>query len=317
MLALESVSVQIEEKRKSDPYYLTSKTLTMGSMLTEGHHYFIDRNNLKWKEAFNLLLERVAKIQEIINANTLLLRDFDKEDIELKELFLKDGFAPINMPNSNVIENMNWNTSEELLQSVSYRNRKHIRTEVFRNEEAFEIEYKKELTEEESEYYYNLYLNVGKKNRGFNMFDYPTDILTKLSKHSNWEFMVIKLKPDYNIRCENKPVAVGWCYNTKANMSAMIIGIDYNFNHQFKVYKQAIYQVLKRARMLNLSKVYLGLSADFEKRKYGAKQIARVAYMQTKDNYNMEVIESMSAIELMPNNIVDKEALDSMLAIEL
>ncbi len=297
LLALESVSIQIEEKRKSDPYYLTSKTLTMGSMLTEGYHYYIDHTHLKWKEALNLLLERVAKIQESINANTLLLRDFDKEDTELKELFLKDGFAPINMPNSNIIDNMKWNTPEELEGSISRWSKKNIRKDVFKYEHVFEIEYKKELTEEESEYYYNLYLNVGKRNRGFNMFDYPKDILKKLSKHPNWEFIILKLKPEFDSRPERKTVAVVWCYITKTHISPMIIGIDYNFNQKFNVYKQAMYQILKRARMLNLSKVYFGLSADFEKRKLGAKQIARVAYMQTKDNYNMEVIESMSAIE--------------------
>ena len=295
MLALESVSIQIEEKRKTDPYYLTSKTLTMGSMLSEGHHYFINPNHSKWKEAFTLLLERVAKIQESINANSLLLRDFDKENIELKDLFLKEGFAPVNMPNSNTVDNMIWETQEELLKSVSYRNRKHIRSEVFRHENAFEIEYKKELTEEETEYYYSLYLQVEQRNKGFNIFTYPKDILKKLSAHPNWEFIVLKLKPEYDKRAEKKAVAVGWCYVTNKIMSPMIIGLDYNYNTEYQVYKQAMYQVLKRARMLNISKVYLGLSADFEKHKYGAVQHARVAYVQTKDNYNMEVIEAMAA----------------------
>lgn len=295
MLALASVSMQIEEKRKSDPYYLTSKTLTMGSMLTEGLHYYIDRNNPDWKKAFSYLIEKASKLQESINANSLLLRDFDKEDIELKNLFIKEGFAPLNMPNSNIINNMVWNSKDELLGSVSYRNRKHIRAEVFRNEEIFEIEYKKSVTKEEAEYFHGLYINVEHKNRSFNMFDYPKNILNKLSKHPNWEFIVLKLKPEYDTRPERKAVAAGWCYITKNNMSPMIIGLDYDYNQKYQVYKQAMYQVLKRARELNISKVYLGLSADFEKHKYGAVPHARVAYIQTKDNYNMEVIESMAA----------------------
>lgn len=302
MLALESVSLQIEEKRKSDPYYLTSKTLTMGSMLTEGHHYFIDRTHSNWKEALHLLLEKTAKIQESIQANTLLLRDFDKEDVELKEIFFKEGFAPINMPNSNIITNVKWDTRDDLLKLVSVRNRKNIRNEVFKHEDAFEIEYKKELTEEEAAYYYNLYLNVEERNRGFNMFNYPKRILNRLSKHPNWEFIVLKLKPEYDSRPERKALAVVWCYVTKTHSSPMIMGMDYAFNKEFKVYKQAMYQILRRAGMLNIPTVYMGLSADFEKRKYGAVQQERVAYMQTKDNYNMEVIESMSAVELPKNN---------------
>jgi 7-keto-8-aminopelargonate synthetase-like enzyme len=307
MIALESVSVQIEEKRKIDPYYLTSKTLMMGSLLTEGHHYYIDRNHLKWKDAFNLLLERVSKIQESINANTLLLRDFDKEDVELKELFLKDGFAPIDMPNSNVIDNMKWNTIEDLIQLQSSRNRKNIRTEVLKYENAFEIEYKKELTQEEADYYYQLYLDVGKRNRGLNVFDYPRSILKKLSKYSNWEFIIIKLKPEFDSRPERKAVAVIWTYVTSNHLVPMMMGMDYNYNREFKVYKQAIYQTLKRARMLNLSKVYLGLSADTDKHKFGAVQHARVAYLQTKDNYNFEVIESMAALTIPIESVVAME----------
>lgn len=309
MLALESVSIQIEEKRKLDPYYLASKTLTMGSMLTEGHHYYINRNHPEWKEAFNIVIERVTKIQERINAATILLRDFDKEDIELKELFIQEGFAPINMPNSNVVDNMSWNNLGELIQSVTSRNRRHIRNEVAKYEDAFEIEYKKELTEEEAEYYYNLYINVEHRNRGFNLFDYPKNILKILSNHSNWEFIILKLKPEFDTRSERKALAVMWTYISKTHLSPMIIGMDYRYNAEFKVYKQAIYQVLKRARMLNLPKVYLGLSADTDKHKFGAVQYPRVSYMQKKDNYNMEVIESMSAMELKP--VFDMEAIES------
>lgn len=295
MLAPESISLQVEEKRKSNPYYLTSKAVTMGSMLTEGHHYYINRQHPQWKDAMVMLLKKVTEIQDKTNANTLLLRDFDKDDIEIKEIFIKEGFAPISMPNSSVIDNMNWQTEDELLQSVSYRNRKHIRSEVLKLEHAFEVEYKKELTDEEAEYYYNLYLNVEHKNKALNTFEYPKDILKKLSKYPNWEFMVLKLKPEFDKRTERKAIAAGWCHITDKIMAPMFLGLDYSFNQKFLVYKQAMYQVLKRARMLNISKVYLGLSADFEKRKYGAIQHARVAYIQVKDNYNMEVIESMAA----------------------
>jgi hypothetical protein len=59
--------------------------------------------------------------------------------------------------------------------------------------------------------------------------------------------------------------------------------------------------------MLNLSKVYLGLSADTDKHKFGAVQHARVAYLQTKDNYNFEVIESMAALTIPIESVVAME----------
>lgn len=299
MLALESVSKQIEEKRKTDPYYLSSRSITMGSMLTEGEHCYINKKHPKWKEAFILMLEKVAKLQETINANCILLRDFNKDDHELKELIMNEGFVSINMPNTNIIEDIHWQTKEELIAKLSRCNKKHVKKEVFRNEHIYDVEYKKELTKEEADCFYKLYLNVAHKNKGFNMFNYPKNILEKLSKHPNWEFIVLKLKPEFNTEAIPKIVAAIWCYKTTKHICPMIIGLDYDLNNKYKIYKQAMYQVLKYARQSGLTKAYLGLSADFEKKKYGAKQIEKVAYIQVKDNYNLEVIESMSAI---PNN---------------
>jgi hypothetical protein len=295
MLALESVSLQIEKKRKTEPYYLTSRTLSMGSMLTEGRHYYINREHSKWKDAFGLVLERVNKIQENENVDSILLRDFDKDDIELKEIFMNEGFVVINMPNTNIVSNMTWNNETMLLESLSHWNKKHVKKEVLKHEHVFEIEYKKELTDDEAEHFYNLYLNVVNRNRAFNMFNYPKDILKKLSAHPDWEFIILKLKPEFDPRLERKAVAAMWTYVTKTHLAPMTIGIDYDYNNKFMIYKQAVYQALKRARMLNLSKVYLGLSADTDKHKFGAVAHPIVAYFQTRDNYNMEVIESMAA----------------------
>jgi 7-keto-8-aminopelargonate synthetase-like enzyme len=297
MFALEEISLQIEEKRKFEPYCLTSRALMMGSMLTEGKHYYVNKINQNWKEAFILLLERVTAIQEVIHANTLLLRDFDKEDTELKELFIKEGFFTVNMPNTNVIEEMTWDTAEELLNSVTPKSKVHIKTEVLRHEDKFEVEYKNTLTDEEADWFYKLYENIASQKLAVNMFLYPKDILKKLSKRPNWEFIVLKLKPEYDTRIVRQAVCVGWNYNTKTHSSFMIIGLDYSIGREYKIYKQAIYQSLKRTRELGLTKAYLGLSADFEKQKYGAIKRETLAYIQVKDNFHMEIIESMAAIE--------------------
>ncbi|MFI5140384.1 MAG: hypothetical protein ACHQIM_21370, partial [Sphingobacteriales bacterium] len=58
------------------------------------------------------------------------------------------------------------------------------------------------------------------------------------------------------------------------------------------------FQGLKRARQLGYEKVFMGFSADFEKKKLGAIQIPRASYVQAKDNFNFELLETISvAIE--------------------
>lgn len=293
MLTHEATSLKIEEKRKTDSYFLTSVSITMGCMMSEGEHYFIDRKSSFWKDSFYLILDKVTKIQEQIGANTIIFRDFDEADVEIRSLLLNEGFAPINMPNSNVITNLDMIDKGKWLNNFSKRNRKNIRTEVLRYENLFEVEYKKELTDLEAEEYYNLYLNVVERNRAFNMFNYPENILKKLSESPNWYFLVISLKQKLEGVESETVVAVVWCYKGENHFCPMIIGIDYKYNSTYKVYKQAIYQILKFAQTNNLSKVYLGLSADTEKHKFGAVQHKKVAFMLVKDNYNLEVIDSI------------------------
>jgi len=38
MLSPAEISLQVEDMRKTDPYYLTSKVISLGSLLTEGNH---------------------------------------------------------------------------------------------------------------------------------------------------------------------------------------------------------------------------------------------------------------------------------------
>ena len=54
MIAPQEVSHQIEQMRVEDPYYLTSYTLFMGSMLTEGDHLFINKEEPSHKESMSL-----------------------------------------------------------------------------------------------------------------------------------------------------------------------------------------------------------------------------------------------------------------------
>jgi hypothetical protein len=84
---------------------------------------------------------------------------------------------------------------------------------------------------------------------------------------------------------------------TEKAYNYMMVGIDYDFQEEYKPYRQAMFQTLMRAKELGKDVVYLGYSASFEKRKVGATLVDSVGYMQAKDNYSMEVIESMSALQ--------------------
>ena len=60
MMASAEVSELVEQRRAEDPYYLTSMTFAMGSLLTEGDHLYLDRN-ADWKGALDLLMGAVSE----------------------------------------------------------------------------------------------------------------------------------------------------------------------------------------------------------------------------------------------------------------
>ncbi len=295
LLAHASVSMQIEEERaQGNPYYLASKTLGMGCLLTEGKHLYIDRARPDWKEVFSLLIAKLSDLQEKTNSENIILRDFEEADIVLRDFLLGEGFVKLAMPNANIISDINEKSIEEFLPKLSAKNRAHVRGDILKYENRFEVEIKTQLTEEETDIFYDQYLQIKRRNFAINYYDYPKKVFTTIQGQPGWEFIILKLKPEYDKREVRLPVSIGACYRTATQFCPMVLGLDYDFVYDHKVYKQALYQVFKRAQSLGIPKIYLGFSADTDKRKLGAKQIPRVAYLQAKDNFNFEKIESFS-----------------------
>lgn len=85
MLATESVSIHLEEIRKTNPLYLTSKVLGMGSLFTEGKHYFINQKHPLAEKAVKLLLDKLEEKYNALNADMLVLRDFKKTIATIKQ----------------------------------------------------------------------------------------------------------------------------------------------------------------------------------------------------------------------------------------
>jgi hypothetical protein len=103
------------------------------------------------------------------------------------------------------------------------------------------------------------------------------------------------LKEEFDDRENKLPVAVVFSYKSfDNNYCPLLIGMDYNYLEKYGIYRQALYQVVKRAQQMKANKVYLGLSASIEKKKFGARIVPKVAYVQTKDNFNLEVIGTMA-----------------------
>jgi 7-keto-8-aminopelargonate synthetase-like enzyme len=290
ILAPENISVQLEEKRKQNPYYLTSKVMAMGSLFTEGKQYFLDRSHPQWKEALQILLNTVDGMKETQDTAMTVLRDFE-EDATLNEFFHNHGFIKLTMPESCIVENLDWEGTEGYVASLSSRSRKHFKSDIQPYEKFFDIEHRSTATAEELDTFYTLFENVKARNLGLNTFSFPKALFNEMSADPNWEFIVCYLKKEYDTREQRVPVAVMFCYkNMEHTYVPSFIGMDYNYTGEYQVYRQMLYQTIKRAKSLNFKKIDFGMSASFEKKKVGATVLPKVAYVQAKDNFSMELM---------------------------
>src|SRR3970040_363510 len=109
MLATESVSIHLEEIRKTNPLYLTSRVLGMGSLFTEGEHCYINQEHPMAEKALKVLLDKMEDKYNALNADMLVLRDFE-EDNKYDKTIQEQGFFKINMTESGVVQNGDWTT---------------------------------------------------------------------------------------------------------------------------------------------------------------------------------------------------------------
>lgn len=296
MLAPANVSSKIELTRKENPSYLTSKIISLGSFATTGHHLYLDEKHENWKGAISILLQEIENIQEEEGASNILLRDFMNESNELKSFLMEKGFLKINMPDTCIVKNItSWKGQEDYLQEVSYKSRKHIRKEVLQYENYFDVKVKNKVSKHELNHYIDLYRNVMNNNFEINMFEYPEKFFTKMIDNPNWEFVTLELKEEFNTKNKNQTVAVVFSYKAENGLYVpLLIGMDYDYVVDYKVYKQMLYQLVQHAKKSEFNEMHLGFSASFEKKKIGADVIPTTAYIQTKDNYSIEKIEMMA-----------------------
>jgi 7-keto-8-aminopelargonate synthetase-like enzyme len=296
MFSEASISKAIEKEREVNPYYLTSTGIIMGSLFTEGNHLYLDRESPYWKKALKVLMGELYKEQELHNASNILLRDMDADDQEMNEFMVEQDFVKVDLPESCVVENLNGGTEEDYLNALSKKNRRHFVQKIKRNAHFYDVQIKDRLSDDELQYAIGLFKNVKDNNFAINTFLFSDKLFYQMNQDKDWEFVVLYLKEEFS---DNKmPVSVCFCHkNANKIYSPMLIGMDYTYLMEYGVYRQTLYQVIKRANALRCEKVNFGISAAIEKQRVGAKVYPRVGYYQAKDNYAMAMMEATFAID--------------------
>ena len=115
-----------------------------------------------------------------------------------------------------------------------------------------------------------------------------------MATNPHWKFILLYLKNTEDSQNESALVGILFCYkNSGRTYVPSLIGMDYAVPKKFSLYRQLLFQGIKRAKELGYKKIDLRITATFEKRKLGAKVIPKVAFIQAKDNFSMELLGTM------------------------
>lgn len=293
MLAPASVSKAIEKIRSDKPYHMTSYVLSMGSLFTEGEHLYLDNNHPLWQNAMHRLFNELEKLDDTLNPSMLIFRDFDTLEV-LNEFFHNHGFFKVAMPEAGMIHNLKWNGLDRYLSTLSSKSRRHFKKDIAPFEPHFKVEILNGILPGQIDTFYSLFENVRKHNLGLNTFGFPKHMLQYMSDTNAWEFIVLTLKPTFVNFKKEIPVGVMFCYKNSGNTYVpAFVGMDYQYAFEHQVYRQLLFQTVKRAGEIGCQVIDFGLTAGFEKRKIGADIIEKSAYIQAKDNFSMELMEMM------------------------
>lgn|GEM_PF-6725797 len=119
-----------------------------------------------------------------------------------------------------------------------------------------------------------------------NTFTYPYALFEEMNASPHWEFLTLVAATTHQL------LGVLFCYRNHTTYVPSLIGMDYAFQDRFKTCRQLLYESLQRAKQLQSKHVDWGISANFEKRKLGARLIPKQAYLRRDTNFMLDYLEA-------------------------
>jgi len=297
MLMRDEVSQAVEARRAADPYFLTSKIVTMGSGFSEGNHLYLDRAG-PWRAALVRMLEVATEIYDAEAANMLLLRDLPADDPEM-DAFLRDqGLVKIPMFTSYYLD-IDWSSQEEYLAKLSRRKRKHLREIIERSAhysvKVFSPQSGEQLDADGLAHLYRLYRNVADRKRKLNVFPLPATLMPKLQTSDAWELVAVYLSEEGGGPADGKPIAFYAAHRHTGHYAPFLCGLDYRFVFEHGAYRNMIFEMIQRAQATGVKRIHMGMDADQEKQRFGCQPMENCVYLQARDHFNGELLREIVA----------------------
>lgn len=297
MLMRDEVSRAVEARRVADPYFLTSRIVSMGSGFSEGNHLYLDRQG-PWRQALDLLLDAAVSLQEERDGAALLLRDLPTEDAELDQFIHARGFVRIPMFDSHRLV-LDWTDEAQWHSRLSRRKRQHLQQiaaqAVHVRREVYGVGAGRTPDGALLDRLYQMYRAVSSRKLRLNVFPLPRHLLPALCDNPAWELVTVHLDPAAGGPEDGAPVAWYAAHHHAGHYAPFLCGLDYDYVFEHGAYRAMIYQMVHRARQLGVTEVHLGMDADLEKERFGSERHANSVYVQARDHYNGALLQEIVA----------------------
>ena len=289
MFADAAVSREVERQRRRDPGFLTSRVLALGCPLTEGDHLYLDRSGA-WRDALALLVADASELADAAGARLLALRDLPAEDGELAAALHELGFTSVPAPTSLVLD-VDWASRDAYLAGLSKRARRFQREQVEPHAGDFEVALLRSGDRAPSpewwEHLHRLYLNVWERSFHLNTWALPADFLPRMREHAGWEIATLALRGGAP---GGPPQAFFAAHVGPEQYVPVVVGLDYRYVREHGAYRQCLAWMIRRAEQLGRQRLLLGMGAELEKRRFGARPLARTVWIQLLDQLHAQVL---------------------------
>ncbi|MFT5820468.1 MAG: 7-keto-8-aminopelargonate synthetase-like enzyme [Crocinitomix sp.] len=289
-LAASSISLEIEERRITDTYYLCSKTLMMGCPISTGKHYYMS-NTAECKTLLNFFFKYLDELQETLDTTVLNLRDFATDNEVISNYFLDQGFIKVEMPTNYILSNEEFVPSiQEYMDDLKSNQRRFVKLRALKKESNFDLLEINKFNRHTLGQLNSLYKNVQKRSFELNLFEFPSKIIEQAVNSPNWDVIGLAIKGH-----SKDLIAMAVSYVNDNNYHFLIAGLDYDYVKDYDVYTQLLWQIVKRAKIKECKRINFGMTTGQNKRKFGATEIKTSSYVQLKDNFNATVINQMTS----------------------
>lgn len=294
MLSREEVSREVEVRRKSDPYFLTSKVVMVGSCLSEGNHLYADRSG-PWTDAVRLILSAANRVVEEEAAGVLIVRDLPGNDPEMDQFMLVEGLARVPMFDTHLLD-IDGKDEAAWFEGLPRRKRKALRP-IVDAADQFSVSFHGHglapMSDVEAKQIFSLYRQLASRKLRLNVFAFPEDLLVGILGSPAWEVGVLRIRPEAGGPPE--PVAFWAAHKYAGEYAPLFCGLDDAWLLKYETYRAMFLQMTRRARALGMSHLHLGMDAEMEKRRFGGEPFETCIYLQIKDHHAGAMLREIAA----------------------